>query len=201
MKCLKVSSSSWNVWVTVPIALWNLMLLCFRWEKWISWTKRVPDSVWLRCQPLRMQQSWAWALRKTLLCLLPVREQRCVKCHYTLGTQEEKTNRCKRSKRKLERNRQCCSSLNGESKHWLLVNGLSTCLLTSPNAWPGEQFFPLQYLCPVHVLLPTHAGHTAPSPTAWKCAPLACVLLISPCWPFCFFLPFSAFIVISSYSL
>lgn len=117
----------------------------------------------------------------------PGGEQHCVRCHCTLGTQEEKTNRCKRSKRKSEHNRWCRSSLNGENKHCLLSNCLKNVPADISNAWSGECFFPLQYLCPVHVPLPTRAGHTAPFPMAWEHAPFSCLLPISSCWPFFLF--------------
>lgn len=90
----------------------------------------------------------------------PGGEQHCVKCHCTLGTQEEKTNRCKRSKRKSEHNRWCRSSLNGENKHCLLSNCLSTCLLTSPMLGLGSVFS----LCSICALCMCHFPHVLGTP-------------------------------------
>lgn len=82
-----------------------------------------------------------------LLRRFPSGKQRCVKCHYTLGTQEEKTNRCKHSKRKSKCNKRSHSSLSGEDKHWLLFNCLSTGLLISPTLGLGSGFC-LCSICP-----------------------------------------------------
>lgn len=89
--------------------------------------------------------------------------------------------------------------LKGKNKHWLLFNCLSTCLLTSPilGLERGFSICSICDPCPVHVLLPAHAGHTALSPMAWECVHVVCLLLICSCWLFAFLLPFSAFIVIS----
>lgn len=127
----------------------------------------------------------------------PGGEQHCVKCHCTLGTQEEKTNSCKRSKRISEHNRWCRSSLNGENKHWLLFNCLSTCLLTSPTLGLGSVFSLCSFcaLCMCHfphvlgtLLFLPWLGNVVPLPVSSQ-YPLAGL--------FSFFLPFSVFIVIS----
>lgn len=86
-------------------------------------------------------------LHASLLRHFPSGEERCVKCHCTLGTQKEKTNRCKHSTRKSKCNRQSHSSLSGEDKHWLPFNALSTGLLISP-ALGLRSGFSLFSVCP-----------------------------------------------------
>lgn len=155
--------------------------------------KESQTHLWLRCQPLWMRQGWAWALHETLLQRFPGEEQRCVKCHYTLGNKRRKQ-----------------TDANVQKGNWSVTDDVTVVLEgkistgSSPIACQHAHshlqnlawgvFFPFAVsVPPVHVPLPTRAGPTAPSPTAWENAPFACFLLISSCWPFSFFLPFSDF--------